>query len=142
MFDQWTLEKNELVNEKLTLDQTLEFSQKENAMLSIKLDGLLQQLQDKQERINELHQLQKQSQENLEHYRESAREQRLNDQHQHEQQKQQLKSELKIAQDQLIRQREKFYALSESHTVSEKTCEQMQSQLQLLCSDMNILCSR
>lgn len=55
------------------------------------------QLQDKQERIDELHRLHAQVQINFEHYRESAREQRLIEQQQYEQQKQELQVENKTS---------------------------------------------
>lgn len=95
MYDQWIVEKNQFAAEQLTLEQALEFAHKENASLHAKQDSLLQQLQDRDVRIDELHRLHRQGQENLEHYRESAREQRLLDQQQFEQQKQQLQFEIK-----------------------------------------------
>lgn len=111
LFNQWQQEKTQLAHDKLTLDQALEFAHKENALLSTKQDALFQQLQNKQERIDELHRLQKQAQANLEHDRESAREQRLLDQQQAEQQKQQLQTDIKTLHEQLIMQREKVSVL-------------------------------
>ena len=135
MYDQWMLEKSQFASDKLTLEQALEFSHKENTSLHAKQDGLLQQLQDKQERIDDLYRLHKQAQENLEHYRESAREQRLLDQQQYEQQKQQLQSEIKMLNEQLVIHREKVSELQQqhqillqSHTVLENDYEQMQFQ--------------
>lgn len=89
MFNQWHPEKAALANKKLTLEQALDFAHKESQSLSGKYEGLLQQLQEKQARIEELHQLHQQTQANLEHDRESAREQRLLDQQQFEHEKQQ-----------------------------------------------------
>jgi chromosome segregation ATPase len=134
MFDQWVVEKKEIDNEKLTLEQALEFAQKENVSLGAKQDALLHQLQNKQERIDELHGLHKQIQENLEHYRESTREQRLLDQQQHDQQKQQLQSEIKTLNEQLIMWREKASAIQQQHQILEQSyvsIEKTHTQIQL-----------
>ena len=137
LFNQWQQEKNQLANEKLTLEQALEFAHKENSSLHTKQDALLQQLQDREIRIDELHRLHKQAQENLEHYRESARGQRLLDQQQFEQQKQQLQFEIKNANEQSMVQRDKISTLQQqnqtlihSHSVIEKNNAQMQSLLE------------
>lgn len=118
MFNQWQQEKTKLVNEKLALEQALDFAHKENQSLHGKYDGLLQQLQEKQERIEELHRLHQQTQANLEHYRESAREQRLLDQQQFEQQKLQLQFEVKTFNDQSIIHREKISELEQQNQES------------------------
>lgn len=55
-------------------------------MLDSKSDALAQQLQGKQDHIDELNRLHKQAQLNLEHYHESSREQRLMEQQRYEQQ--------------------------------------------------------
>lgn len=115
LFNQWQQEKAQIANEKLTLEQALDFSHKEAATLQAKQDVLLQQLQDKLERINELYRLHKQTQDNLEHYRESAREQRLLDQQQFEQEKQQLQLDIKLIQEQSVLQRDKLYSLQQTN---------------------------
>jgi chromosome segregation ATPase len=137
LLEQWTLEKNQLATEKLTLEQALEFTRQENASLHAKQDASLQQLQDKQERITELNRLQAQAQANLEHYRESTREQRLLDQQQHEHQNQQLQSEIKSLKEQLIMQREKMSVLQQQHQIKlqsysilEKNHHQVEAQLE------------
>ncbi|MHB1946942.1 MAG: DNA-binding protein [Gammaproteobacteria bacterium] len=139
LFNQWQQEKSQLASENLTLEQALEFSHKENATLNTKQEGLLQQLQEKQARIDELSRLLKQVQQNLEHYRESSREQRLLDQHQYEQQKQQLQLEIKALNEQLLIQREKFAAfqqqyqsLQQSNAVLESTYAEEQSKHHLI----------
>ena len=53
-------------------------------------ENLQAQLHEREQRIIELHRLQKQSQENLEHYRETVREQRLQDQAREQERQQQL----------------------------------------------------
>lgn len=143
MFNQWQQEKIVLTNEKLTLEQALEFAHKENQSLHGKHDSLLQQLQEKQERIEELHRLHQQTQANLEHYRESARQQRLLDQQQHEQQKQQLQLEIKILNEQLIIQREKSLEIQQQHqtlqqlfSMLEKNHTEVQSQFQQLIVEL------
>lgn len=121
LFNQWQQEKSKLDNNVLTLEQALEFSQKENASSHAKHDALLQQLQEKQARIDELHRLHTQTQNNLEHYRETMREQRLLDQHQYEQQKQQLQVEIKALSEQLMLQREKISSIQQDYRSIQKT---------------------
>ncbi len=121
LHDQWVAEKNKLSNDKLTVEQTIEFAHKENASLHAKQDVLLQQLRDKQERIDELHHLHKQTQTNLEHYRESAREQRLLDQQEYENQKQQLQSDIKKLKTEYELQREKNQLLQQDYQTLQQT---------------------
>lgn len=121
LFNQWQQEKNLLANEKLTLEQALEFSHKENHSLHNKNDMLLNQLQEKQTRIEELHRLHQQAQANLEHYRESAREQRLLDQQQFEREKQQFLFENKELKEQLIIQKIKYTELYQQSQLKEQS---------------------
>lgn len=72
-------------------------------------------MQEKQERIEELHRLHQQTQANLKHYRESAREQRLLDQQQFEQEKQQFQLEMKFLKEQSVIQRQKYAELHQAH---------------------------
>lgn len=128
MFNQWQQEKIVLANEKLTLEQALEFAHKENQALHGKFDGLLQQLQEKQERIEELHRLHQQTQANLEHYRESAREQRLLDQQQFEHEKQQWQLELKSLKEQLAMQQHTYSELHQESQFKERSYTELQQQ--------------
>lgn len=144
MYDQWLAEKNQFATEKLTLEQALEFAHKENASLHAKQDSLLQQLQDRDVRIDELHRLHRQGQENLEHYRESAREQRLLDQQQFEQQKQQLQFEIKnlnehsiIQRDQISVLQQKNHTLTQSYSDLEKQQNHTQSQLEQISTKLH-----
>ena len=121
MFNQWQQEKNSLANEKLTLEQALAFAHKEHQSLNNKYDGLLQQLQEKQERIEELHRLHQQTQANLEHYRESAREQRLLDQQQFEREKQELSIEIKNLKEHSVVQQIKFSELQQQNKLIERS---------------------
>ncbi|MEO8402121.1 MAG: DNA-binding protein, partial [Gammaproteobacteria bacterium] len=141
MYEQWVVEKNQLSNDKLTLEQALEFAQTENISLHSKQDALFQQVQDKQDRIDELHRLHKQTQENLEHYRESTREQKLMDQQQYEQQKQQLQFEIKNLNEQLVVQRDKTNQLQQQNQIliqSNTTLEQNNAYTQSQLTQIDI----
>lgn len=102
LFNQWQQEKSRLTNDKLSLDGAISELQKIASLSEIKQGTLIQQLTEKQERILELHRLQSQAQANLEHYRESAREQRLMEQHRFEQQQQQLEQTINQLQQRVI----------------------------------------
>ncbi len=127
MFNQWQQEKTKLVNEKLTLEQALDFAHKENQSLHDKYDGLLQQLQEKQERIEELHRLHQQTQANLEHYRESAREQRMLDQQQFEREKQELLMEIKNLKERLATQQIKNSELQQQNQLLERSFNELEN---------------
>lgn len=128
MFNQWQQEKTVLANERLTLEQALEFAHKENQSLHGKYDGLLQQLQEKQARIEELHRLHQQTQANLEHYREAAREQRLLDQQQFEHEKQQLQLEIKSLKEHLVIQQHKHSELYQEHQFKLRSYSELEQQ--------------
>ncbi|OAI49154.1 hypothetical protein AYO45_03145 [Gammaproteobacteria bacterium SCGC AG-212-F23] len=130
LFDQWQIEKSQLSNEKQTVEQALAFSHKENTSLHGKQDALLQQLRERQDRIEELHRLHKQSQENLEHYRESVRAERIRDQEQYERQKQQWQSEIQSLHQELVTQQQKTTILQQSHAALDKNYTLSQAQLQ------------
>ena len=115
LFNQWQQEKEMLVRDKLTLEQGNEALQNDNLTLHTKLDVQAEQLREKQVRIEELHRLHSQLQANLEHYRESSREQRLIEQAQFEQQKQELNQEIKILKEQHVVLRDKFNAVQQAH---------------------------
>jgi hypothetical protein len=120
MFNQWQQEKTTLASDKLTLEQALEFTHKENQSLHSKYDGLLQQLQEKQERVEELHRLHQQTQANLEHYRESAREQRLLDQQKFENEKQLFLFEIKELKEELVVKQVKYSDLYQQNQLLER----------------------
>jgi len=127
LFNQWQQEKTSLATQKLTMEQALEFAHKENQSLHDKCEGQVTQLQEKQSRVEELHRLHLQTQANLEHYRESAREQRTLDQQQFEREKQQLMFEIKTIKEESVIQKAKyaemnqqFNLLTHSHAELEK----------------------
>lgn len=139
LYDQWMAEKNKLDDDKLTLEQALNFSQKENHSLQTKQDALLQQLQDKQDRIAELNHLHQQTQSNLEHYRESVLAQQLLDQQQHEKEINALQANIKTMGDKTSRQDEKILTLQQenqsiktSYTNSEKNLALAQAEINSL----------
>ena len=76
--------------EKIVLEQIISKSSVDITALQAKHDGLTQQLSDKQVRIDELHQQNKQTQANLEHYRTASLEQRQEDQQRAEQREREL----------------------------------------------------
>lgn len=137
LFNQWAKEKEQLINEKAAISQAYETLQKTHDSLIAKQDSLAAQLEEKQDRIQELRRLHTQAQDNLEHYRESSREQRLIEQQQFEQQKQALHSELKALKDEMSVTREKsavlqqhYQSLQQSHTTLEKNHAHILSQLE------------
>lgn len=93
---------------EIQLEQELQTNQQHSSTLLAKQEVHIKQIEEKQERIDELNRLHKQSQENLEHYRETAREQRLLDQEQFEQQKRELQATAKTMS-------EKIHLLSEKN---------------------------
>ena len=146
LFNQWQQEKISLANEKLTLEQALEFAHKENQSLHGKHDGLIHQMQEKQERIDELHRLHQQTQHNLEHYREAAREQRLLDQQKFESEKQQLQFELKDVKEQLTIRHQQYaelqqqnHLLHQSYAELEKRHDQIASNNEAMKDSINQL---
>lgn len=69
-------ERDALTQEKSALEQMVHKSAAEMAAINTRHDGLLQQLTDKQTRVDELHKQNQQTQTNLEHYRTASFEQR------------------------------------------------------------------
>lgn len=128
LYNQWLQEKSKLANEQLSIEQALTTIQTDYTTLSTQHTVLQQQLHDKQERIDELNRLHKQSQDNLEHYRESVREQRLIEQQQFEQQKQEWHHETKILNEQLTILREKSSSLQLEHHALQQSFATLEQQ--------------
>ena len=135
LFNQWQQEKAVFKNDKLTLEQAIEFAHKENQSLHAKYDGLLQQSQEKQERITELHRLHQQTQSNLEHYREAAREQRLLDQQQFEREKQELQFELKNMKEQLAIKHHQYGELQQQNQLLSQSLMELEKHQHQIVSD-------
>jgi len=89
-FHQMKQEKEGLASDKAALEQIIRKLENDKTALTVETDSRKKQLQDKQERIDELHRLNKQAQANLEHYHEASREQRMLDLQRHEQTQTQL----------------------------------------------------
>lgn len=102
LFNQWTKEKEQLTAENSLFEQAIDELQKEKEAISAKLESQANQLQEKQNRVEELNRLHSVAQNNLEHYRESAREQRLLDENRHSQQMQQAEMAIKKLQQEII----------------------------------------
>lgn len=98
-----TNERNNLLNDKATLEQGTIELQKQTALLTSQADALNKQIGEKNDRISELNRLHTQAQANLEHYRNSTREQRLLEQQRFEQQKQELEQTIIQLQQKLSR---------------------------------------
>src|SRR3990167_7811195 len=83
-------ERDALAQEKSALEQIVHKSTSEIAAINARHDGLLQQLNEKQSRVDELHKQNQQTQANLEHYRAASLEQRQQEQQRFENQTQVL----------------------------------------------------
>ncbi len=121
LFNQWTQEKEQLSTDKHTLENTIQSAQKEKINLEKKQDVLLHQLAEKQARIDELHRLHTQTQKNLEHDRQAAREQRILEQQQFEQQKLELQTEIKTFKQQTVTLQEQISSLQQQHQSLQQT---------------------
>lgn len=107
-------EKTELLAIKAKNEEELNNLQKENADLIASKHTLEKQLEEKQDRIEELNKLHRQVQTNLEHYRETTREQRLLDQQKFSQREQVLEQSLHQLQ-QSLKTTEQNKLLTEQH---------------------------
>jgi len=139
LFNAWHQEKAAIANEKLTLEQALDFAHKENESLHHQHDGLIKQLQEKQNRVEELNRLHQQTQANLEHYRESTREQRTLDQQQFEREKQQYLFEIKNLKEELILQKTKYSDLNQQYHVITHANSELEKQHQKYLQSMSTL---
>jgi chromosome segregation ATPase len=135
LYNQWLQEKTQILNEKLTLEQAIQLFQKDMATLTQQNDALQIEQKEKQERIDELNRLHKQLQENLEHYRNAAREQRLMDQENFDRQKQELQTQLKnqqiqinVSNEKVMEIEKKYHLLEQKYDSLEKTHDQISSQ--------------
>lgn len=84
-YQQLKLEKETVDKENILLKQSNHQLENEKIAMTTACEGMLKQLQEKQDRINEVQLLNQQAQANLEHFRESTREQRLIDEQRHQQ---------------------------------------------------------
>lgn len=96
------VEKNSLEQEKITLEEVLLEKHQSIISLNEKQNGLATQLDEKQQLIDELRALHKQTQHNLEHYREQTRAERVLNDERHAREREQLKETIKAAQQRLV----------------------------------------
>lgn len=115
-----------------------------NAVLQNNVLYAGQQLTEKNERITELVHLHKQAQENLEHYREAAREQRLLDQQKNEQQHAQLAQTIEQLQQRLLMAdadkttlKNQLQKIEQKYDALEHTRVEMQAELKVLNKQVN-----
>lgn len=146
LFNQWKKEKDEFLTDKISLEQGIQVLQQEASGLKFTIESQEKHLQEKQDRIAELNRLHSLVQANLEHYRESAREQRLIDQQQFDEQKQALQAEIKILKEQLMSMQnnnisfqQKYNELKKDHTALEKNHEKVESKLEKQSQDIDSL---
>lgn len=92
---QLMLEKDTVDNEIIILRQLNHQLENEKIAMTATQDGMLKQLQEKQDRIDEVQQLNQQAQANLEHFRESTREQRMIDEQRNQQMQLHLEQTIK-----------------------------------------------
>lgn len=90
-----------LLNQKKSAEQTIQQQQAELIECNAKLNSQAEKITEKQKRIDELNHLHQQAQANLEHSRESVREQRLLDQQRHEQVQIELEQTIKVLRSEL-----------------------------------------
>lgn len=131
--------KNTLANDKLALEEALASRTKENDQLHVKQDSLLHQLQAQQARIEELNRLNQQVQANLEHYRESIREQRLIDQQRSEQQQQQLEETVHQLRQTLSTHQQAQQTLQQQYDQIHYEKETLQTQHETLLNEHTLL---
>lgn len=109
-------EKEGLVSDKLALEQIVRHLEDEKITTQGVQEKLAQQLHDKQDRIDELSRLSQQAQANLEHYRETSREQRITEQHHHENVQSQLEQTIQqLGQELIATKQEKATFEKHSH---------------------------
>jgi chromosome segregation ATPase len=101
MHESWIAEKNKLAELHLTTEQALGFAQTENNSLSQQNDSLIKQIEHKDTRIEELHRLHNQTQANLEHFRETTREQKILEQEAHSNALQKAESAIQVLRQEL-----------------------------------------
>ncbi len=101
-------ERNGLLNDKAALEEVVVQSNLNIATMIEKLTNLERQVSDKEIRIEELHQQNRQVQANLEHYRAATLEQRMAEQQRHEHQQQEFEKTVReLSQLRLVLQQER-----------------------------------
>lgn len=132
-----------LAHEKATIEQLLNKAQTESVTSNTKIDSLIQQLDDKKSRIDELHKQNQQTQANLEHYRAASLEQRQLDQQRAEQQQRELThtlQQLRFEKEELLRQQielQKLYAdLQSDHKNTQHNFEKLTTHSEAISAEL------
>lgn len=126
-YEELRAEKERLLQVNKALEQSI--IEEQQAFIAIKTEqaGLIEQLNAKKAHIAELNRLHHLAQQNLDHFRESMREQRLLDQQQFELQKQELQSalqkqkeEVSFMQEKTISSQQQFQLLQQAYSILER----------------------
>ena len=135
-------EKEGLASDKMALEQIVRNLEDEKIIALGVQEKLTQQLQDKQERIDELLRLSQQAQANLEHYRETSREQRVTEQQRHENIQSQLEQTIQtIGQELAITKQEKAIFQQQSQQATTEN-DSLKTQLTKLETQSELLMTR
>lgn len=108
-------ERDGLASEKTALEQLIAENRIEKVAAQAKLEGLVQQLQEKQMLLDELHRQNQQAQANLEHYRTASLEQRQQEQQRYEQQQRQLEQTIQTLKNETAELRQQKTNLQKSN---------------------------
>jgi len=127
LFSEWQQEKEQLLADNLLLKQTIDTQREEIAVLNAKLGAQAFQANEKKLHIEDLHRMQQQVQANLEHYRESTREQRLLEQAQFERQKQELQQEIKVIREELCVSKDRINSAELDYKILQQSNQSLQS---------------
>lgn len=115
------LEKESLLQQKLTSEQVITKLHQDIVHISTTNNGLLLQMKEKNQHLNELQRLNFQTQQNLEHYRDSSREQRLQEQERFDREQRYLQQTIKkLEQTISALMHEKENYIKEHNTMSQK----------------------
>lgn len=135
LFHQWQQERERLLMDKQQKEEVIETQQQEIAVLKAQLEAQAFQANEKKLHIEDLHRINQQAQANLEHYRESTREQRLLEQAQFEQQKQEMQQEIKAHKNQLMAVKDRIYATELDYKALQQNHQLLQSSYHVLKED-------
>ncbi len=127
---------NVLVLENTSLLQQVKTLENEALVLNSDHKHALSQLQVKDEQLGELQRQNKQTQANLEHYREAAREQRLLDQQRHEQATAQLEQTIQHLRHELATTQNQKHALQNQHDKMQFAQDLLQNELAKLNQEL------
>ena len=135
-------ERDAFFHEQSTLEKLLADSKIEMATLTEKRKALEQQVTEKQIRIDELHQQNKQIQVNLEHYREASLAQRTLDRQRHEQQQKQLEQTIQQMHQQLTQESQEKFMLQQRSQKNICEYEQLQTEYHKLNAQHETMTTR